>query len=106
MQQEILFANLVFVLIDQNREVSRLAKFLGIPLPVAKLERLANFVSFEGMAARGAMTTRKGITRDFESHLDPARWAQVDRMFGKHLGNLAIFAPLLPYCKSAETPQQ
>ena len=49
------------------------------------------------MSSRGILTTRKGVTRDFENHLDEERWAQVDRAFEERMGGVAAFAPLRPY---------
>jgi len=82
---------------DFESEVRRLADFLGIPLTATKLEKLAKFVAFDNMSSRGILTTRKGVTRDFENHLDEERWAQVDRAFHERMGGVAAFAPLAPY---------
>ena len=68
-----------------------------MPLPAAKLEALAEYVAFDTMASRGMMTTRKGVTRDYENHLDAGKWAEVDRVYAEQMGGVEAFAPLAPY---------
>eukprot|EP01046_Picozoa_sp_COSAG06_P031123 COSAG06_NODE_3003_length_5970_cov_3.618123_6_plen_180_part_00 len=82
---------------DFEAEVTRLAEFLGVPLPAAKLEKLAEYVAFDNMASRGMMTTRKGVTRDYENHLSAEKWAEVDEIFAEKMGDVLAFAPLAPY---------
>jgi len=86
---------------DFEAEVGRLAGFLGVPLPPAKLEKLAEFVAFDNAKERGSMTTRKGVTRDYLNHLTPEHWARVDEVFAERMGGLEAFAPLRPYMARA-----
>ena len=55
------------------------------------------YVAFDTMARRGMMTTRKGVTRDYENHLDAGKWGEVDRVYAEQMGGVEAFAPLAPY---------
>jgi|EP01046_Picozoa_sp_COSAG06_P025337 hypothetical protein len=72
-------------------------KFLGVPLPAPKLSQLSQFVAFDSAKARGSMTARKGVTKDYLNHLTPAHWARADEVFAEKMGDLEAFAPLRPY---------
>ena len=54
-------------------------------------------MAFDTMASRGMMTTRKGVTRDYENHLDAGKWEEVDRVYAEQMGGVEAFAPLAPY---------
>jgi hypothetical protein len=82
---------------DFEGEVARIAEFLGVPLPRAKLDALAGRCAMEAAVERGQMTARKGVVGDHQQHLTPARWAEVDVIFADRLGGVEQFAPLLPY---------
>ena len=62
-------------------EVRRLAAFIGVDLPQAKFDALAAHVSFDSMLGRDIATMRKGMVGDFEEHLTPGHWAEVDAAF-------------------------
>ena len=80
---------------DFDREVARLATFLGVELPPSKLAALRQHVSMDAMAMeREVVTVRKGIVGDYKSHLTPQHWQAVDEVFTQRLGAVPAMAPL------------
>lgn len=82
-----------------DRELERLASFLGLPVPLsdAKLRSIASRASFEAMADRKVATIRKGVVGDHLEHLTPAHWSEMDRIFNERLGSLSQLRPLHSY---------
>jgi hypothetical protein len=75
-------------------EVRRLAAFLGVALPQAKLDALEEHVSFDSMVGREVVTMRKGVVGDFAAHLTPRHWEEVDAAFEHRLGGIPALQKL------------
>jgi len=85
---------------DLEREVERLAEFLDLPpLTAAKMAAITKRVSLKSMSeAEGTKKlVRKGIVGDHVNHLDAQKWAAVDAISKKRLGNTPIFQPLIKF---------
>mmetsp|Transcript_81860 Transcript_81860/g.226880 ORF Transcript_81860/g.226880 Transcript_81860/m.226880 type:complete len:371 (-) Transcript_81860:130-1242(-) len=87
---------------DFDKEMSRLARLLGVSLTEEKLQAIRERVKLDNMKdkARAAsrpssgITLRKGVVGDYRQHLTPAHWAQMDALFEERLGDVAIAKPL------------
>lgn len=85
---------------DLEREVERLAEFLDLPpLTAAKMAAITKRVSLKSMSeAEGTKKlVRKGIVGDHVNHLDAQKWAAIDAISKKRLGNTPIFQPLIKF---------
>ena len=81
---------------DLPGEIQRLASFLGVSLPPAKLERIVRAVSFDAMKRSGDMSVvmRKGGVGDWKNHLSQEHWQTFDAAFETALGGVALAQPM------------
>ena len=90
---------------DFAAELHRIAAMLKVPMSQAKLKAIAEYVSFDAMAAGkvpggqrnnrfGNVLMRKGIVGDHVNYLTPGHWQRMENIFEGRLGDVPLAQPL------------